>query len=155
MTMQLQAADSENPQVPSYLGITAGSIKDVSTQLYEELSSNGYSLLPEDVINTAVLETQYYAAWQMLQVQKNAASPMPLDQNIVLEAAEWAILDPVLRAHCDLQQARMMEGVRSLGAEGFGLDVNTATQIYNEARKGMQDEAFFEAPFSYVTMSGK
>jgi hypothetical protein len=153
--MQLQAKDSENPQVLSYLGITAGSIQDIATQLYEELSSNGYSLLPQDVINTAVLEAQYYAAWQMLQAQKNATSPIPLDQNIVLEAAEWAILDPVIRAHCDLQQARLMEGSRSLGAEGFGLDVNIANQIYIEARKAMQDEAFFEPPFSYTTMSGK
>lgn len=155
MTMQLQAKGSESPQMQSYLCITAGSIKDVATQLYEELSGNGYSLLPEDVINTTVLEAQYYAAWQMLQAQKNATSPMPLDQNIVLEAAEWAILDPVIRAHCDLQQARLMEGSRSLGGEGFGLDVNTANQIYTEARKNMQDEAFFEPPFSYTTMSGK
>lgn len=155
MSFQLQANDDEANLHPVYLKIVAGTISELAEQLHNELSSNGYSLLLDDVVNAALIETQYYAAWAVFQAQRDAVSGVLLDQALPLIAAEWAILDPVIRAHCDLIQARLMEGSRSLGAESFGLDVSSANQNYLEARKVMQDEAFYEPPFSYTTMSGK
>ncbi|MFC4953077.1 hypothetical protein [Acinetobacter puyangensis] len=145
--------DDENTARPVYLRVDAGTIETLATQLHDELSGAGYSLLIDDVINIALMEAQYYSAWAVLEAQRNATMIIPFDKNITLEAYEWAVIDPVLRAHCDLVQSRLVEGSRSLGGDGFGLSVSEANQIYLEARKTMQLEAFVEPPFSYKTMS--
>lgn len=139
---------------PIYVTIDGGTVEAGAMQLYDELAGNGYSLLPEDVLKAAQIDVQYYVGWAMPEAQRRSVIIRLLDNQMPLEAYEWAIIDPVLRAHCDLLQARLVEGSRSLGGDGFGLNVSEANQIYNEARKNMQQEAFCEPPFSIVTLGG-
>lgn len=147
--MQLLVDDeANNGERAIYVHIDGGTVADGALQLFDELSATGYSLLYDDVLRAAVIDVQYYAAWAVLDSQRQATALNRIGEDTRLAAYEWAIIDPVLRAHCDLLQARLVEGSRSLGGDGFGLAVSEANQIYNEARKLMQQEAFCEPPFS-------
>ncbi|OPH33610.1 hypothetical protein [Moraxella atlantae] len=136
----------------------AGSLRDVASWLYDELLTSGYSLLPEDVEQIALDSVRLYASWARLdaEYQKDVALPLfmslTLDTNLL--ADEWAIVYPVIRAHCDLLQARRMEGSQALGVQAFGLSSSEANQIYQIALEQMKKEAFCHAPFS-VEVTGE
>lgn len=133
----------------------AGTVKSISDELYMELSNSGYSLLDTDVLAIMINEVQYYASWAVLEVQRLSAGGVTLiGDSTNIHAYEWAILNPVVRAHCDLIQARLMESSRSLGGDGFGLTVSEANQTYLESRTRMQFEASYEPPFSIKTNDG-
>lgn len=132
----------------------AGTVKDLSNDLFIELQNSGYSLLDSDVLAVFLNEVQYYASWSVLEVQRLSATATLISDSIILHAYEWAILNPVVRAHCDLIQAKLMESSRSLGGDGFGLTVSEANQIYLESRTRMQFEASYEPPFSIATADG-
>jgi hypothetical protein len=65
-----------------------------------------------------------------------------------LDAYEWEIILPVVRAHIAIIQARRSDASKSLGTEGYGLSISEAEQLYKDARLEMQRAAFIEAPFS-------
>ena len=137
-----------------YPDAEAGTIESLALHLQLELSNSGYSLLDEDVLGFYLIETQYYAAWAMLECQKKATNSIMLDKDVTLMAYEWAIIDPVIRAHCDMVQAHLIEACSSLGWPGFNLTVNEATQIYKDEREKLQKAAFCEKPFSFKTLGG-
>ncbi|MBF7696211.1 hypothetical protein [Acinetobacter rathckeae] len=131
-----------------------GTLTAFAQQLHHELSMTGYSLLLEDMLHALQLDTQYYAAWAVLEVRKNSTVSVQIDETTPLQLYEWAIIEPVFRSHCDLLQARLVEGSRSLGGDGFGLSVVEANQLYAESKKVMQNEAFIEPPISFKTFEG-
>lgn len=137
-----------------YPDAEAGTIESLSLHLQLELTNNGYSLLDDDVLRIYITEAQYYAAWATLECQKKATSLFILDKGIELMAFEWAIMDPVIRAHCDMVQAHLIEACASLGWPGFTLTVPEATQIHKDEREKLQKAAFCEKPFSFKTLSG-
>ncbi|SDB86908.1 hypothetical protein [Acinetobacter boissieri] len=136
----------------SYAG--NGTLTAFAQQLHQELSLTGYSLLLEDMLHALQLDAQYYASWAVLEVQNNSTVPILINENTPLQLYEWAIIEPVFRSHCDLLQARLVEGSRSLGGDGFGLSVAEANQLYTESKKIMQNEAFIEPPISFKTFEG-
>ena len=72
--------------------------------------------------------------------------------NLILEGFEYAIIEPCFSANCDLIQAQLVEGSRSMGGDGFGLSVSEAEQAYREAKELMPKNAFVAPPFSFKTM---
>lgn len=154
MPMQLTPKTTTEDVRDTYIKVDAQTLAVLADQLYQELSSNGYSLLLDDVVSAMIIDTQYYASWAVLECQRSAIIGLSIDENLVLEGFEWAIIEPVLRAHCDVIQSRLVEGSRSLGGDGFGLNVSEARQIYADARITMQNEAFCEPPSSFTTFDG-
>lgn len=149
MPMQLMPDDQS-----LYPRVVAGSISALSLQLHDELSSIGYSLLPEDVTKAFINEVQYFVGWAVLSCQRGSTVAVFLDESIVLDAGEWAIIEPVVRAHTDVLQAQLVEGSRSLGGDGFGMSVSEAKQNHTIEREKLQKLAFVEAPFSFKTLGG-
>lgn len=149
--MELSRKADVNREI--YILANAGTVGDIALQLHQELQARGYSLLFEDVLFAAMTDVQYYTSWAVLEVQRKDGENVFLDKDTPLEAYEWAIIEPVLRAHCDLIQANLMESSRSLGGEQFGLTVSEASQSYAEAKRNMQNEAFIEPPVALKTMS--
>ena len=132
-----------------YSHVTLGTVADLSAQLYLELQGGGYSLLQVDIQQAILLEVQYYSGWAVLEVQKKAAAiPVMIDQNLTIDAYEWSIIEPVVRAHCDLLQARLVEGSRSLGGDGFGIQVSEAQQNYTMERDKLPRLAFVAPPYT-------
>ena len=80
--------------------------------------------------------------------KKAAAIPVMIDQNLTIDAYEWSIIEPVVRAHCDLLQARLVEGSRSLGGDGFGIQVSEAQQNYTMERDKLPRLAFVAPPYT-------
>ena len=54
----------------------------------------------------------------------------------------------MVRAHCDLVQARRMEGAQGLGVQQTGMMTSEALQLYKDAVEVMKKEAFQCQPFS-------
>lgn len=131
-----------------YPPLTVGTVAEMAERLYLELTQSGYSLMVEDIEAVFIEATCLYAAWATLNIQLTQDQPVPLDNTLPLDASEWAIMQPLVRTHCDLLQARRMEGARSLGGEGFGLSVGEAEQMYELARENMPKAAFIAPPFS-------
>lgn len=129
-----------------YLSANAGTVGELSALVFDELTLSGYSLGDDDIKTVILAECRFYAGWAMFESQKD--SIIKIDQNLILDQAEWSILEPVIKASLDLKQAQRMESIRSLGAQEFGLSVSEARQIYKEERDSMPRLAFIEEPYS-------
>lgn len=137
---------SQNPKV------IAGPISVLASNFHQKLQMKGYSLLLEDVTAALIQETERYAGWATLSCQRGLTSAIEIDGNMVLEGFEYAIIEPCFSANCDLIQAQLVEGSRSMGGDGFGLSVSEAEQAYREAKELMPKNAFVAPPFSFKTM---
>ncbi|MGP5192921.1 hypothetical protein ACTXJO_04685 [Psychrobacter celer] len=131
-----------------------GTIEDAANDLYDELLTTGYSLLLSDVVKVFIINTKKYAGWsgELQHCPKSDESCVKpllvIDENTVLGVDDWVIVEPVIRAHCDLVQARRMEGAQNLGVQPAGMSSSEARQLYDDAVKTMQKEAFQFQPFS-------
>jgi len=129
-----------------YPSSQAGTVAELSDLVTNELLMSGYSLGQDDVQSIILAECRYYSGWAMFEAQKS--SVISLDDSLVLDAYEWSILEPAIRAHLDLRQAQHMEAIKSLGATDFGLSVSEARQIYLQERAEVPKTAFVEPPYS-------
>ncbi|WP_147433940.1 hypothetical protein [Acinetobacter chengduensis] len=129
-----------------YLSTKAGTVAELTSLVFGELTLSGYSLGEDDILNVILAECRFYAGWAMFESQNH--SVIELDENLVIDQGEWAILEPVIKANLDLKQAQRMESIRSLGAQEFGLSVGEAKQMYKEERDAMPRLAFIEEPYS-------
>ncbi len=151
--MQLQVI-CRTPAETQYPYAIRGTIRQFCQALYDELLTSGYSLLLEDIEMLALQDVKLYAGWARLDAQYTDEPVMPpmsffaLTLDISLLADEWAIVLPVIRAHCDLLQARRMEGSSALGVQPFGISSSEANQAYMMAIEQMKKEAFSHTPFS-------
>lgn len=139
--------------VTQYPYAVVGTLRQFCQDLYEELLTSGYSLLLDDIELLALTDVKLLAGWTRLDAQYvDDASVLPMTISLTLDisllADEWAIVLPVIRAHCDLLQARRMEGSQALGVQPFGIGSSEALQTYNTAIEQMKKEAFNHTPFS-------
>lgn len=137
-----------------YPKVIAGTIAQIAHALFLELQSTGSSLLEDDVLNSCLVHVKHYASHAVLSCQRRLLVATEIDKNIILQGFEWSIIDPVIRAHCDLNQAKLVEGSRSMGGDGFGMTVSEALQIYNDQRERLPRNAYIEPPFSFATLDG-
>lgn len=129
-----------------YLATKAGTVAELSSLVFGELTLSGYSLGENDISKVILTECRFYAGWAMFESQRD--SVIEINEDLVLDQGEWSILEPVIKANLDLKQAQRMESIRSLGAQEFGLSVSEANQIYRDERDAMPRLAFIEAPYS-------
>lgn len=132
----------------TYLTLQAGTLLEISEQLHEHFQEVGFSLLLEDVLKAVVFDVQYYSSWAVLYAQRNSKQFFEINAELRLEAFEWAIIYPLILAHCELLQAKMMESSRSLSGETFGLSVSEAQTNYQQAMERLQYEASVEPPYT-------
>ena len=125
----------------------AGTIASLAEALYLEYALMGYSTTAEDISTAIMLDFAFYAGWATTTTQELGIET-EIDENHSISFTEWAILEPVIRAHCDLIQSQRVEGTGSLGGERFGLSVSEAKQAYADAKLEMKKDAFVEAPFT-------
>ena len=135
-----------------------GSINDAAKELYDELLTSGSSLLLSDVVKVFINTTKKYVGWSGRLLNKplpgSDLSQKPLlmiTENTVIDVTDWLIIEPVIRAHCDLVQARRMEGAQGLGVNPTGMSSSEARGYYDEALLKMQKEAFQGEPFTIKT----
>jgi hypothetical protein len=137
---------SQVTELNIYPSSQAGTVAELSDLVANELSMSGYSLGQDDVQSIILAECRYYSGWAMFEAQKS--SVISLDDSLVLDAYEWSILEPAIRAHLDLRQAQHMEAIKSIGSTDFGLSVSEARQIYLQERAEVPKTAFVEPPYS-------
>jgi hypothetical protein len=131
-----------------------GTIQIVASQLYDELLTTGSSVMLSDVVKILILNTEKYAGWSgelqhCPKEDESCVKPLlTITENTVLGMDDWIIIDPVVRAHCDLVQARRMEGAQGLGVQPAGMSSSEALQLYKDAIITMQKESFQYQPFS-------
>lgn len=150
--MHLQQVRLENG-VKQYPTAITGTIRQFCQTLYDELLTSGYSLLPDDIENIALTNVKKLAGWARLDAQMlddDSIDPafFELTLDISLIADEWVLVEPVIRAHCDLLQARRMEGSQAMGVQAFGVSSSEANQIYQGLLEQMKKEAFIHEPFN-------
>lgn len=119
----------------------------MAEHLFNEYGLLGYSLTVEDIEIALINDVRFYAGWEETYQQEKGESSV-IDRSYKLAVNEWAVLEPVIRAHCDFIQAQRVEGTGSLGGERFGLTVSEASQNYSNAKDVMKKEAFVEGPFT-------
>ena len=141
MTLE-PALDQDAPR------LLAGAVGQLAASLHTELVNSGYSLMPEDVLLCVVQAVCKYAAWDTLDAQRNATGSVSVDSRLVLAAHEWQIIEPLVRAHCDLIQANRMEASRSLGMEQVGMSVSEAMQGLQMQQDLLAQRAFCAPPFA-------
>ena len=124
-----------------------GNILTVSALVAHEFSMAGYSLTDLDVQSALIADFAIYAGWNTPYSKENNL-PTPVDETQIISFNDWAVLEPLVRAHCELLQSQRVEGTGSLGNERFGLSVSEATQNYNLAKENMKKEAYVEPPFT-------
>lgn len=146
--MQLRPFD-ENGQ---YQNSEAGTIASLSDMLFNEYVLSGYSLTPDDIKPALIADFKVYAGWCSTYTQNKGLTTV-LDDTQILSVSEWSIIEPVIRAHCELIQANRMEATASLGGEHFGLSVSEATTNYIEEKKDMESKTFVEEPF-FISFGG-
>ncbi|MCK4090657.1 hypothetical protein [Acinetobacter radioresistens] len=137
---------SQVTQLNIYPSSQAGTVAELSDLVTHELVMSGYSLDQDDVQSIILAECRYYSGWAMFEAQKN--SVISLDGGLILDAYEWSILEPAIRAHLDLKQAQRMESIKSIGSADFGLSVSEARQIYIQERAEIPKTSFIEPPYS-------
>lgn len=140
--MQLKPIDSKGNHQDS----NAGTIAELSENLFLEYGLVGYSVTPEDIVIALSNDFAFYAGWAKTYTQQQGLATK-IDSTQIISINDWAILMPVIRAHCEVIQAKRMEGSGSLGLERFGLSVPEAEQAYKDAIQEMQKNAFVEKPF--------
>lgn len=133
-----------------------GTIQDAAQELYDELLTTGSSVRLSDVVKVLITNTKKYAGWSgELQhhpsVNDDDKPLLIVTANTVLGVDDWLILEPVIRAHCDLVQARRMEGAQGLGVNPTGMTTSEALQLYKDSIEQMKREAFQCQPFSVDT----
>lgn len=136
------------PHVIDYPRLTVGTLADLSVRLHTELLQAGYSLLLDDVQDTLRDAATLYAGWASFEVQRYANSAIQLDLTLEIDAYEWAMIEPVCRAHCTLMQARRMEGSQALNGQTFGIGVSEAESAYTAAREALPKMAFIAEPYT-------
>ncbi|MFK6686377.1 hypothetical protein Q4372_18100 [Acinetobacter baumannii] len=136
------------PESEGY-AVVAGSIQQLSEELYKEYQLTGYSILLEDIVKAFIEETKSYAGWATLDCQTKAITSIELNESIELNGDEYVIIVPLVKAHCDLLQARLVEATRGLGVESYGLSVSEAQQNYNEKKEALPKLAFLMVPKSF------
>ena len=132
----------------------AGTISELAALYHQKLTLKGYSLLQEEIQAAFIEEVKRYAGWQSLTCQKSSAVPIAVDEHLILEAFEWVIIEPCVKANCDLIQASLVEASRSMGGDGFGMSVSEAEQAYEAEKEKMPKNAFVQPPFSFKTAGG-
>lgn len=124
-----------------------GNVMTISSLVANEFALVGYSLTDLDVQPALIANFAVYAGWNTPYTKENNL-PTPLDESQIISFNDWAVLEPLVRAHCELLQAQRVDGTGSLGNERFGLSVSEATQNYNLAKETMKKEAYVEPPFT-------
>ncbi|WOE40054.1 hypothetical protein [Acinetobacter chinensis] len=147
--MQLLPDDSSIAPV-----IIAGTLSQMSLKLHNQLMLKGYSLLHEDVLQVFINETCKYAAWQTLTAQRNSTQIIEVDESLVLQGFEWLLIEPSVRAGCDVIQANLVDASGSLGMEHFGLSVSEAEQALKDENQKLGRAAFVQPPLSFKTLAG-
>ena len=132
----------------------AGTISELAALYHQKLTLKGYSLLQEEIQAAFIEEVKRYAGWQSLTCQKSSAVPIAVDEHLILEAFEWVIIEPCVKANCDLIQASLVEASRSMGGDGFGMSVSEAEQAYEAEKEKMPKNAFVQPPYSFKTAGG-
>lgn len=136
-----------------------GTLIQVAQDLYDELVTSGSSVTLNDVVKIVITNTKKYAGWsgEMQHCPsdtQDCKSPLlVITQNTVIGVDDWIIVEPVVRAHCDLVQARRMEGFQGLGGQMSGMAASEALQLYKESLEAMKKEAFQFQPFSVETIN--
>lgn len=130
-----------------------GTIQDAAQELYDELLTTGSSVRLSEVVKVLITNTKKYAGWsgELQHYPSDSADDKPLltiTANTVLGVDDWLIIEPMVRAHCDLVQARRMEGAQGLGVQPTGMTTSEALQLYKDALELMKKEAFQCQPFS-------
>ena len=130
-----------------------GTIQDAAQELYDELLTTGSSVRLSEVVKVLITNTKKYAGWsgelQHYPSVKDDDKPLLIvTANTVLGVDDWLIIEPMVRAHCDLVQARRMEGVQGLGVNPTGITTSEALQLYRDSIEQMKREAFQGQPFS-------
>ena len=130
-----------------------GTIQDAAQELYDELLTTGSSVRLSEVVKVLITNTKKYAGWSgELQhhpsVKDDDKPLLTITANTVLGVDDWLIIEPMVRAHCDLVQARRMEGAQGLGVQQTGIMTSEALQLYKDAVEVMKKEAFQCQPFS-------
>jgi hypothetical protein len=138
----LNPAKSANDYQETALG-TAG---ELSLALFNELEGSGYSLIPEEVWQCFYTALSHYAGWSLFEAQLFSTVPVELDESLPIYAHEWTLIKPLARAECDVIQAPRMEADRSMGMEGFGIDVVTATNNLKELRDALPKASYVCEP---------
>ena len=133
----------------------AGTISELAALYHQKLTLKGYSLLQEEIQAAFIEEVKRYAGWQSLTCQKSSIVPIAVDEHLILEAFEWVIIEPCVKANCDLIQASLVEASRSMGGDGFGMSVSEAEQAYEAEKEKMPKNAFVQPPFSFKTLGGQ
>lgn len=133
-----------------------GTIQDAAQELYDELLTTGSSVRLSEVVKVLITNTKKYAGWSgELQhhpsVKDDDKPLLAITANTVLGVDDWLIIEPIVRAHCDLVQARRMEGAQGLGVNPTGMTTSEALQLYKDAIEQMKREAFQGQPFSVET----
>ncbi len=146
--MQLRPKDENG----HYQNSEAGTIASLSDTLFNEYILSGYSLTPEDIEPALIADFKLYAGWTSTFTQDKGLVTT-LDRTQIISISEWAIIEPVIRAHCDLIQANRVEAMDSLGGERFGLSVSEATMGFTEAKREMESKTFVEEPF-FISFGG-
>lgn len=123
----------------------AGTIASLSDRLFNGYDLMGYSLTPDEVQMALIEDFLLYAGWKTTYTQ-NKGMQSPMNENQILSVTEWMIIEPVIRAHCELIQASRMEAAGSLGTERYGLSVSEAAPAYSDAKREMEGKTFFESP---------
>lgn len=135
-----------------------GTVQDVAQSLYDELIMSGSSLMLSEVVKAVIKATIKYAAWsgemQHCPIgDESCKSPLlSITANTVLGVDAWAIIEPVVRAHCDLIQARRIEAGQGLGMQPTGISSGEARQIYDDALLVLEKKSFQCEPFSVETI---
>lgn len=125
----------------------AGTIAQLSERLYLEYGLIGYSVTPEDIEVALANDFIFYAGWCTTYTQRQGLQTN-IDRTQIISVNEWAVIEPVIRAHCEFMQASRMEGTGSLSLERFGMSVSEAQPAYANAKLEMQKNSFVEAPFN-------
>lgn len=126
----------------------AGTIGDLANVLLEELEFSGESVAIDDVKNSIIEHAILYAAWKSLYVQSKSTQPIEVNANLELELGEWAIIEPVVRAHLELIHSKRVDGSGAISGERTGKDPITANTDYTTAKEDMKKNAFMEEVFS-------
>ena len=129
-----------------------GTIEQMADNIYSELHVGGYALVVQDVQFAVIDSVRYYSGFAELDAVRVAQKGFELNLNVTLTADEWAILLPLVKAHCDLMQARLSDATKVMGVDGYELTVSSAQERVDTARANLQKEAYFEAPVMFVTI---
>ena len=129
-----------------YQDSEAGTIASLSDQLFNEYGLSGYSLTPDDIQTALIADFKLFAGWATTSTQAKGLTTT-LDGTQSVELGEWAVIEPLIRAHCEMIQAQRVEATASLGGERFGLSMSEASQKYSDAKLEAEKNAFVEEPF--------